>query len=332
VKDLATQYDGEKGKLSAGGAWLWLVVISKTGYDTVRYTNDNAAGTVFGIGNYVIWPSSGGSAYYSCPIHMDDVSASLEGKFPDFKVSIGDVDVGGKLRPNLSGAGGYIGGTIRIMVVHSDHLSLTEAAIDETATITGCEVRAGEVVFTAGITSKLDKRFPRDRYTPGFCRHKFGGAMCGYTISSHSFTSSLVEFYPDYGGHAEQEEQLDIIFAYGNELIDYLLTGAKGEDIGSGRYKLTYDTLITVSGSAKENDGVYKLLKSSTQNEQFVIASSVHWDADDEEQSMTKEAQGAAITMTLGMTTCDHTLEHCRQRNNLNRFGGSPGVAGGAYA
>ncbi len=329
MKELESQYDGEKGKLSTEHAWLWLVEISKTGYDTVRYTSDNAEGSIFGAGYYIIWPTNGGVAYYASPIHMDDVSASLEGKFPDFRIGIGDVDINGQLRPNLSSAGGYIGGTIRIMVVHSDHLSLTEAAIDETATITGCEVRAEEVVFTAGITSKLDKRFPRDRYTPGFCRHKFGGALCGYDTNTHSLTSNLVEFYPDYAGFGEQ---IDIIFVFGLELITQLLTYAEGKNRGEGAYDLTYDTYITVSGSAQGNDGVYKMLKDFTQNEQFVIVDIVHWDENNDEQSMTRELSGASITITLGLATCDHTLEHCKQRNNLNRFGGSPGVAGGVYA
>jgi len=321
VKDLESQYDGEKGKLSTKHAWLWLVEISKTGYDTVRYTSDNAENQILGIGNYIIW---GGAAYYACPIHMDDVSASLEGKFPDFKISIGDVDIGGRLRPNLSSAGGYVGGTIRIMVVHSAHLSLTEAAVDETATITGCEVRADEVVFTAGITSKLDKRFPRDRYTPGFCRHKFGGAMCGYGDTTHSFSSNYVNFYSN-----------GTIYVNEGGLVTRLLIYAEGSrrsSIDNTLYTLKYDTCITISGSVNGNDGLYTVLKSVQHDEYNIYVNPVFLDAYNVEQNITRESGGASITITLGYATCDHTLEHCRQRNNLNRFGGSPGVAGGVYA
>ena len=155
--------------------------------------------------------------------------------------------------------------------------------------------------------------------------------MCG--VVAHSFTSNLIRFRPTFILKGS-EEQVDLIWSYDKELIKYLLTYADGEDISDSEYELSYDTYITVtrSGSVAGNDGVYKLLKRYTQNEQYVVADTTHWDANNKEQSMTSEPYGASITISLGPTTCNHTLEHCRQRNNLNRFGGSPGVAGGAYA
>ena len=155
--------------------------------------------------------------------------------------------------------------------------------------------------------------------------------MCGYSRCSITpFTSTRISFWSDFpksdGGIVSRIRSLD------GEFMTPLLVSIEGRAISDSEYTLAQDTLITISGSAQGNDGVYKLLKRYTQNENNLYADTVFWDANNEEQSMTLEAYGASITISGGQTTCDHTLEHCRQRNNLNRFGGSPGVAGGAYA
>ncbi len=52
------------------------------------------------------------------------------------------------------------------------------------------------MTFTVGIPSLLSRRFPRDRYVAGFCRHKFAGALCKYVQPSHSRESFLIAFVP----------------------------------------------------------------------------------------------------------------------------------------
>ena len=43
------------------------------------------------------------------------------------------------------------------------------------------------------------------------------------------------------------------------------------------------------------------------------------------------ESPGATVTLRLGYTDCDHTLEACKLRNNTQNYGGSPGIVGGVY-
>ena len=173
---LNSAYVGEQGKISAAGAWIWLIAISKSGYSTMRYANNNED---------VSWPETT-DIYSAISFAMDDVTASLQGKFPEYRLSIGEVELDSVLRIAVKASGGLVGGTVRLIVVHSDHLTLTTPAIDEYATILSCEVTADAVVFTLGIPNLLSRRFPRDRYVPGICRHKFAGALCGYAASKYT--------------------------------------------------------------------------------------------------------------------------------------------------
>lgn len=166
-------YINESTKVSTSGAWLWLMEIATAGTVILRYANNNEA---------IVW---GGNTYLPISFSMDDVSMSTSGKFPEYRLQIGSVALSGTLRTQIQTTGGLVGSTVRLMVVHSAYLSLTTPAIDEMAEILNCEVTAEAVVFTVGIPSLLSRRFPRDRYVPGFCRHKFKGALCRYSQSGY---------------------------------------------------------------------------------------------------------------------------------------------------
>ena len=189
-----SDYITEQNKLTSAGAWIWLLEISVPGpYSTMRYTNNNAYGDDTSHFS-TTWPTVGGEKYWTVPFSLDDMSASISGEFPEYQLRIEEVGLSSYLRTTVKASGGMVGGSVRIMIVHSDHLTLTSAAIDEVATILSCEVTAQAVTFTLGIPSLLSRRFPRDRYTPSFCRHKFEGALCGYTQPDYSLTSSQVAF------------------------------------------------------------------------------------------------------------------------------------------
>jgi len=185
---LDSRYITEQNKIASSGAWIWLLEIITTGQTTLRFANNNSN---------VRWPTGvNEELYYATSFSMDDLSVSTSGKFPEYRLQISEVDLSSNLRGQIKETGGLTGSTVRLMVVHSDHLNLTTPAIDELVEILNCELVANAVVFTIGIPSLLSKRFPRDRYVPSFCRHKFTGALCGYVVASdiYTLTSSQISF------------------------------------------------------------------------------------------------------------------------------------------
>ena len=465
-------YTTEANKIAAGGAWISLLEIGTTGYGNLRYTNNNED---------VVWPDPDGPVYEAMPFTVDDVQVSTSGEFPEYKIYIYEVDTAGGLRQRVAATRGLVESEIRLRIVHSDHLELPSAAVDETAEVLACEVTTQAIVLTVGIPSLLSRRFPRDRYTPSFCRHRFGGAMCRYrqpTGAGASLTSSLISFVPGAaynrismaggglldgvfdlapgirtcpgnltvnGGFADGEQGSVSGWAYGShatgwELYDLrskLTCGRRwsqthvkygaysyyhGLNLGSDPEQglqqdisVSVGTVYSVScwvwtDSTTASDGIrmrvyaggpwsvtakattigawerltittvsaftsiltIKLLgigwayfdgvcvvegavagdftrRNLDANAGFTISGSAHNDGfyladnyypvDDsyvdafvvEDETFTAESAGESVTIQLGYSGCDHTLKACRNRDNAQNFGGSPGIAGGVY-
>ncbi len=92
------------------------------------------------------------------------------------------------------------------------------------------------------------------------------------------------------------------------------------------RYSLNRDTGFVVSGS-DSNDGLFIADSYHALSENYVRVSLEGYKG----RSFIAEPAGNNVTLSLGFTDCDHSLEDCRQRDNSHRYGGSPGVAGGLY-
>ncbi len=314
---LNAAYITEQNKIASSGAWIRLLEIATAGLTpvTLYYANNNEV---------VSW---GGEQYQPISFSMDDVSFSTSGVFPEYKLSIGDVALNSDLRTRIKSNSGLVGSTIRLMVVHSDHLDLTTPAIDETAEILNCELTAEAVIFTVGIPSLLSRRFPKDRYVPGFCRHKFGLALCQYVQSSFSLTSIHISF--GLGVAGIPGEQYNTIRKSNGRLIEDLFKNAPGAyDFSTtpATWDLDSDTVFTISGSL-HNDGWFIANNFHTVADTYVR---VFMEAD-KARPFVEEAAGELITMQLGYNDCDHTLEACKLRNNTQNYGGSPGIAGGVY-
>jgi len=182
-------YVTEANKVSASGVWLWLVEITVAGVLLpLRYTSNNED---------VTWLTN---PYTALPFTLDDVSMGTSGAFPEYTLQVGEVDLDSNLYTLIKSTDGLVGSRVRFMVVHSEHLTETEAAVDEYTEILSCELSAQVVTFKLGMPSLLSRRFPRDRYAPGYCRHKFGGALCQYVRPvGATLTSSQVAFVTGVG-------------------------------------------------------------------------------------------------------------------------------------
>ncbi len=308
-----SNYLEESNKIAAGGAWIWLVEITTVGYGTpLRYANNNSD---------VSW---NGNTYSRMPVRMDDIHVSTDGEFPEYKLEIGDVDLTGDLRTRVAAAGGLVGSIVRFRIVHSDHLALTDPAIDEYADILSCELTNKAVVFTIGTPNLLTRRFPRDRYVPGYCRHRFIGALCQYeqpsqTIVTNDITFSTVDFAAGHPVHKIAVADANLIY----ELFVYAQPG------GSGNYSswtLAKDIGFTISGTPN-NDGFFLA-------DDWYAVKSTHvfvFTELDGAQIFVPETVLTGVTLQLGYVECDHTLEACKLRDNTQNYGGSPGIAGGIY-
>lgn len=311
-----TAYITESNKIASPYAWIWLLEITTAGYGTpLRFTNNN---------DDVVWPTVGGNTYSKMPFTVDDIQVSTSGEFPEYKLVIGDVNLSGALRTRVGASGGLVGSVVRFMVAHSNHLDLTTSAIDEYADVLSCELTAQAVVFTIGIPNLLSRRFPRDRYVPGYCRHRFEGALCQYEQPDYSVVSNNVVFSsPAYAeGHP-----VDQITVSGVDLITsvFRYTLPLGEVEGTG-WALSKDTGFTISGSLY-NDGFFL-----ADNWYAVYSTHVYVKREAESGKVfTPETVLTGVTIQLGYNACDHTLNACKFRDNMQNYGGSPGIIGGIY-
>ena len=299
----------EQNKIASSGAWIWLINIVTSPTTQYRLANNN----------YEVEWNSG--TYLPASFTIDDVSFSTSGKFPEFQLRLGNVAISG-LRQSLRTSSGLVGQTIQIRVVHSAHLDLDTPAIDETAEILSTEVTAEAVVFTLGIPSLLSRRFPRDRYVPGFCRHRFAGALCQYVQLPYRRISSQISFVAGPAG-----SNYNTILCGNGSLITHVFFHAPGTPfINPDRRALTKDTGFTVAGS-QSNDGFFL-----ANNDYFVRQTYVQAVTEaNGGRPFVAEAAGNSITIQLGYNACNHTLEACALRDNTHHYGGSPGVIGGMY-
>lgn len=305
-------YVEEQNKIASSGAWIWLLEIRTSPNTQYRFANNNVE---------IDWDSG---TYLPISFTMSDIIESTSGKFPEYQLRIGHVAIGSGLHQSISTSGGLVGQTVRLMVVHSAHLDLTTPAVDELAEILNCEVTAEAITFTIGTPSLLSRRFPRDRYVPGFCRHRFKGALCQYEQpASNTLTSNNISFI--LGGGGVPGTRFNTVQVASGGLITDVFANS-GELNANGDFALFKDTGFTVSGSVS-NDGVF-LANNHHHVEQTRVR--VFVEADKARPFVT-EAAGNLITIQLGYDTCDKTLSACALRDNTQHYGGSPGIVGGMY-
>lgn len=318
MESLNSNYIKEQNKIASSGAWIWLLEIATTGLSTLRYTSDNAVGAPSQL--YVTW---NGNNYFSLPFTMDDIMMSTSGEFPIYKLQLDQVDLSGAIRARVKATSGLVGSTVRIMVVHSDHLDITTPAVDELAEVLGCEVTAESVILTIGIPSLLSRRFPRDRYVSGFCRHKFAGGLCQYTQPVSTIVSSKVAFTL---GDQTGANPANTIYVADFNLVTLFSTATPTGAAQGANWALSKDTGFTITGSLF-NDG-------------FFLADNFYAVRPDLVYVMAEPAGGrplvaetvlTGVTIQLGYNECDHSLEACELRDNTQNYGGSPGIVGGMY-
>lgn len=117
--------------------------------------------------------------YTACPFAREDMEESARGGDATLRLRLGNVS--GAVQAYLEANSGLVGASLRLMLVHSDHLDLTTPEVDQTFTILSASCDAQWAYLDLGADSPLGKRVPRTRLLKANCRWKFKSLECGYS-------------------------------------------------------------------------------------------------------------------------------------------------------
>lgn len=158
----------EKNKLTSTGAWLIMLQLDVDD-TTIRVVHNNED---------IVWPT-GGNVWQAFPFSLGEVREDTKGTLPSFSIKVSNVTRA--LVPYLEATEGFKNGTVRLLVVHSEHLNLITPEIDETFDIQSVSVNEMWVTINVGAENPMRMRSPRDRYLKDCCRFKFKSTLCGYS-------------------------------------------------------------------------------------------------------------------------------------------------------
>jgi len=161
----------EKNRLDSSEPWILLLDIWLVGAGAsipVCANNEN-----------VTWPSAGGTEYVAMPFEMDDIEE--EGKaYMEVELRVGNVSRVMEAYMEADPNGG-VGATVILRVVHAAHLDLTDPEIMYTLKCLDAYADSIWAHFVLGSDVPWQRRFPRGRIDPNYCRYKrFGGPRCQY--------------------------------------------------------------------------------------------------------------------------------------------------------
>ena len=173
----------EKNQFVQTGAWLLLAEIrlkqkaSDTTYSDYIYFVRNTEN--------IAW---NGHVWMAFPFDIDDVKESKT-EFPEINLKVANITR--YLQPYLEDYKGLVGSDVIIRVIHSQHLDLPNAEVEEMFTITSTSSNSTYVTFKLGSNFPINTRFPQNRYLKNFCPLVFKSVSCGYTGSETSCEKTL---------------------------------------------------------------------------------------------------------------------------------------------
>ena len=160
----------EKNTLADTGAWLLLLEIIIPNVSTIYLVRNT---------ENIVWPNPGGQEYIAFPFELDEISDSTKNDVPRLAIRVSNISraIGGY----VENAGGGIGATVKVKVVHSKHLDLTSPEVEFVFEVISTDINERWVTFTIGAANPYNKIFPGNRVMRLSCRYrKFKGIHCGY--------------------------------------------------------------------------------------------------------------------------------------------------------
>ncbi len=187
MKSLSANYWDKTNEIATNSAWYLLVEIVISSVETLYLTNNNSDVAFYN-----------GKTYTRYPFTVEPVEESIQGDVPRLRINFLNADL--YLIPWLQSYGGLVGKDVTMMLVNSDLLNEAPST-SETFSVLETTADNHSVSLTVGISSPVNKRFPRDRYIANICRHLYNypgrsdsrAARCGYTGSDFATCRHTLE-------------------------------------------------------------------------------------------------------------------------------------------
>lgn len=168
----------EKNKLSSDGVWLILLELNIAGLtEPIRVVRNNED---------ITW---NGYTWVAFPFQLGEMAEDSQGQLPSLSLKISNVT--GAIQQYIELSNGGVDSTAIIRVVHSKHLDLTTAEIEETFSVQSVTADANWINVNLGPDFTTQLRVPADRYLKDFCPFKFKGPECGYAGTDTACNKSL---------------------------------------------------------------------------------------------------------------------------------------------
>lgn len=173
--DLSSAAIVEKNALSSSGAWLILMKIVFPDTTIIRIVRNNED---------ITWPTVGGNTWTAFPFELDDAREDGRGEHSVLTVRVGNVSRAIQAYMEADGANGGVGATVDVYVVHSDHLDLTTAEVNESFICTSAYADSEWASFDLSAPNQVYVIYPPRRFNKNFCNWSFQDAKCGYSGST----------------------------------------------------------------------------------------------------------------------------------------------------
>jgi len=169
----------EKNKLAGEGAWIVLLKLILSDGTTLRLARNNED---------VTWDSNTWTAF---PFELDEAKESGKGEHQTITVKVGNVSRA--IQAYMEDYDGGVGADVTLYVVHSEHLDLTSAEIEESFIITSSYSDSQWAYFDLSAPNQVFVLFPPFRYMKNFCRWSFKGTRCGYSGAYNACNKTLAD-------------------------------------------------------------------------------------------------------------------------------------------
>lgn len=182
-KALTQLMEQHANQLESESPWLWLYEIEVPTDPPTRYRlTNNTRAVQFGTNSLGV-PLT----YSPFPIFHGGIKEGSNGNLPSIDVSVGNVSR--EISQALATYNGLIGQPVVIRLVQMAELLNAQAQIREDSLVRGVRVTQEVVTFTLAAGNLYERQLPARRINSGHCGVFYGGAACGYDLTTGSLTT-----------------------------------------------------------------------------------------------------------------------------------------------